>query len=506
MPGFSRRDFLKLAGLTSGALAMSGLADRLIQRRDSSLPNVIIIVFDAMSARDLSLYGYKRHSTPNFEKFAERANVYHAHHAGGNYTVPGTASLLTGTYPWTHRALNIGGLVARDLVDHNLFTAFGSQYHRLAFSQNLFPNYFFGQFAGDLDTILPASSFSLFEQMKGESFSGDLSAAYRSLDNFLFEDGSPPASLVFGLADRILLRSREARTTLDEYPRGLLRAGNYPIFYRLADVFDGLKATLGELDSAGPYLAYLHLWSPHAPYRPTKLFDGKFQDNYRPIRKPDHRFSDHLAFYKLNNRRQNYDELIANVDDEFGKLISTLEETGTLDTSYVVVASDHGESFERGVEGHITPLLYEPVTHIPLLISAPGQTQRRDIHTPTSNVDILPTLLNATGQPVPDWTDGMLLPGLGGTEDAERVLFTVEAKTNMPYTPLTKATVAMLKGNRKLIYYTGHDARDSYELYDLENDYEELTDLYPEQPSFSPYMQEELLEKLDSVNAKYRKS
>jgi len=414
MSKFSRRDFLKLAGLTSGSLAMSQLADRLLRRQDSGMPNVIIIIFDAMSARHLSLYGYKRETTPNLEKFAERANLYHAHHSGGNYTTPGTASLLTGTYPWTHRALNIGGLVERDHVEHNIFTTFGSGYHRLAFSQNLFPNYFFGQFAGDLDTILPASSFSMIEQMKGESFRRDLSAAYRSFDNFLFEDGSPPASLVFGLADRILLRSREARTTLDEYPRGLLRAGNYPIFYRLADVFDGLRVTLNELESAGPYLAYLHLWPPHAPYRPTKQFDGKFKDNYRPVKKPDHRFGDHLAFYKLNNRRQNYDELIANVDAEFGELISVLENSGALDNSYLIVTSDHGESFERGVEGHITKLLYEPVMHIPLLVSAPGQTKRRDIYTPTSNVDILPTLLNATGRPVPDWTMERFCPAWAG--------------------------------------------------------------------------------------------
>jgi len=64
----------------------------------------------------------------------------------------------------------------------------------------------------------------------------------------------------------------------------------------------------------------------------------------------------------------------------------------------------------------------------------------------------------------------------------------------------------MIKGRHKMIYYTGYDAEDSFELYDLENDYEELKDLYPDQPSFSKAMQDELLEKLDSVNAKVRKS
>lgn len=485
-------------------MAVSRLAPGLIHRQGAAPPNVIIFVFDAMSARDLSLYGYKRLTTPNLEKFAEHANVYHAHHSSGNYTTPGTASLLTGMYPWTHRAINIGGLVKHDRIDQNIFTAFGNEYHRLAFSQNLFPNYFFGQFANDIETILPASSFSIIDQMKGESFKGDLASAYRSFDNFLFEDGAPPASLVFGLADRILLRSREARTSSEDYPRGLLRAGNYPVFYRLSDVFDGLEITLNELEPAGPYLAYIHLYPPHAPYRPAKAFDNRFLDNYRPVKKPDHRFGDHLPFYKLNNRRQNYDELIANVDDEFGRLISELERTGTLNNSYIVVTSDHGESFERGVEGHITKLLYEPLIHVPLLISAPGQTTRRDIFAPTNNVDLLPTLVHATGHPFPEWTEGLLLPGLGGTEDMERSTFTVEAKGNAAYASLKKATVSMIKGRHKLAYFTGYEGEDSFEAYDLETDYEELADLYPVRPSFVERMKEELLEKLDSVNAKYR--
>ncbi|MBK8615879.1 MAG: sulfatase-like hydrolase/transferase [Anaerolineales bacterium] len=505
MSNFSRRDFLKVAGLASGAVAMSQMAPRFLSRKIDGAPNVIILVFDAMTARNLSLYGYKRETTPNLQKFAERANVYHNHHSGGNFTTPGTASLLTGTYPWTHRAFNIAGLIERERIDHNIFTAFGDQYHRLAFSQNLLPNYFFGQFAKDIETILPASSFSLIEQVTGEMFTKDSVAAYRSFDNFLFQDGSPPASLVFGLADRILLRSKEARINMNDYPRGLPRAGDHALFFQLKDVFDGVQATISELDANGPYLAYLHLWAPHTPYKPTKQFDKIFQDNYRPAKKPDHRFGTHIEYYKLNNRRQNYDEFIANVDAEFGRLIDTLEASGALDNSYVVVVSDHGESFERGVEEHVTKLLYETLTHIPLLISAPGQQARQDIYVPTNNVDILPTLLKLTGHPIPDWTEGKLLPGFGGVEDMERSQFTVEAKGNPAYAPLTQATVAMVKGSHKLIYYSGYEAEASFELYDLENDYEELEDLYPSQPSFLKALKDELLEKMDSVNKKYRK-
>jgi arylsulfatase A-like enzyme len=111
MSNFSRRDFLKIAGLASGAIAMSQIAPGFMRSVPEGRPNIIVLVLDAMSARNLSVYGYKRDTTPNFKKFAERATTYHAHMAGGNFTSPGTASLLTGTYPWTNRAFNISGLI-----------------------------------------------------------------------------------------------------------------------------------------------------------------------------------------------------------------------------------------------------------------------------------------------------------------------------------------------------------------------------------------------------------
>ena len=64
-----------------------------------------------------------------------------------------------------------------------------------------------------------------------------------------------------------------------------------------------------------------------------------------------------------------------------------------LDDTYVIVTSDHGEMFERGIRGHVTPTLYEPVIRVPLLIAKPGQREREDVYAPTSCVDLLPTLL-----------------------------------------------------------------------------------------------------------------
>jgi hypothetical protein len=117
-------------------------------------------------------------------------------------------------------------------------------------------------------------------------------------------------------------------------------------------------------------------------------------------------------------------------------------------------------------------------------------------------VDILPTLAQIAGKPVPEWSPGKILPGLGGEEDPERSIYTVEAKLSSAIGILKKATVALQKGNHKLIYYTGYEEEDSFELYDLGIDIEEMNDLYPDKPSFAGQMKEELLEAFFEANKK----
>jgi arylsulfatase A-like enzyme len=174
----------------------------------------------------------------------------------------------------------------------------------------------------------------------------------------------------------------------------------------------------------------------------------------------------------------------------------------------VVFTSDHGEMLERSTRGHLTPLLYEPITHVPLIISNPGQTKREDVLTPTSCLDVLPTLAHLVGQPIPGWGEGELLPTLGGAAHAGRSIFTVEAKSNARQAPLTKATVSMIKDEYKLIHYRGYDQGydNLYELYDLKNDPEELNDLYGSNPAIAAALQSELAAKLEEVNRPYQRA
>src|SRR5215216_5545362 len=122
----NRRDFLKLAGLLPLSLSAAPSL-RVLEKfaaAQETPKNVIVVIFDAWSAYDISLYGYARQTTPTIDRLANRAVVYHNHFSAGNFTTPGTASLLTGVLPWTHRALNLNSKVTDPYVTKSIFRAF----------------------------------------------------------------------------------------------------------------------------------------------------------------------------------------------------------------------------------------------------------------------------------------------------------------------------------------------------------------------------------------------
>jgi len=514
MPRISRRDFLKLYAALAASAAFAGAPRFLSSARteQSGKPNVLMFVFDAMSARHLSLYGYDRKTTPNLEKFAERAAVYHNHYSTANFTSPGTASLLTGMHPWTHRAFNFRGMLDRALVDRNLFKLVGEEYTCFAFTQNLWADILLSQFDMDLNFHLPCDAYSHTDNslFQPDDLSGDRTLAYYVFQDFLnlrTEETHPfPGSLFIGSAELSKALTSDREGVSAEYPRGLPTV--YDFTYENASVFAGVDHfTQSVASQSSPYLGYFHFWSPHGPYNARREFVGMFDDDLKWHSKPRHSFAQgDFSQEELQQKHREYDECIAEVDAEFGRVISDLEKSGILQNSYVVVTSDHGELFERGEIGHASALMYESVTHVPLLISAPGQDARSDFHSPTSIEDILPTILQITGKEIPDWVEGRVLPGFGGTEDVSRALFPMVAKDNATFRPLEKGTFAMIKGPYELLFFTGYkNHEDRFELYNLQEDPDELQDLFSKDINTASQMKDELLEAVDAANRNYQK-
>jgi arylsulfatase A-like enzyme len=283
-----------------------------------------------------------------------------------------------------------------------------------------------------------------------------------------------------------------------QFPRGVPNSGR--LYFTIEQVVDWLQNQFDGYSS--PFFGYIHLLPPHNPYNTRREFIDAFKDGWQPASKPENYFSEGVDEATLTLRRQLYDEFIAYVDAEFGRLFKLMEEKGVLDRTCLIFTSDHGEMFERGIWAHITPTLYEPIIHIPLLMWLPGISQRQDVFAPTSCVDLVPTLLQLAGKPIPTWCEGQVLPVFGDADqDSERSIYVVEAKENPMLSPLEIATIALLKGHHKLVHYLGYEQHPhDYEFYDLQDDPDELVDLYPTQMPVVREMQDELTNKLAQVN------
>jgi arylsulfatase A-like enzyme len=503
----SRRDLLKLASvvpLTQLPLGRPELSPgRKLQNINA--PNVLFLVFDTLTSHDCSLYGYQRETTPNLARFAERATVFHNHRAGANFTTPGTATLLTGTYPWSHRALQLQGQTDREFTGKNLFSSFRKHgYFQSAYTHNPLAMGLLFDFRESIDSIIPSRELTLVdEQISDLIFRNDWSNSYDV--EWQYVRGGlgqyPPGSLILSWLHR-LVRAFDRRMLTEAYggdfPLGIPNNNNS--FFILEDSINWLQAQLKSLPR--PFLSYVHLLPPHGPYLPRRDFLGIFRDDLRPDTKPPHPLAGGtVSPQDLVKNRTLYDEFLAYADSEFGRLVTFMEENGILDDTIVVFTSDHGEAFERGVLGHLTPLLYETLLRIPLLISLPGQQSREDVFTPTSNIDILPTLLHLTGQSIPDWIEGQILPPFQSAEPS-RSIFAVEAKSNPKLAPLTRrATVTFIRDDQKLIHYIGYpDLEEPYELYDLADDPDELENLYASSLPMASAMRDEIHAKLEQIN------
>ena len=121
------------------------------------------------------------------------------------------------------------------------------------------------------------------------------------------------------------------------------------------------------------FFAWVHLYDPHSPYEPPEPFKTRYAG--RP-----------------------YDGEIAFTDSLVGRLLDELKRLNLDDKTVVAVLADHGESLgEHGEHGH-GYFVYEQVTHIPFILSAPYSRLRgRVVDAVVPSVDVAPTLLDLLG-------------------------------------------------------------------------------------------------------------
>jgi len=263
-------------------------------------------------------------------------------------------------------------------------------------------------------------------------------------------------------------------TYFDDFDSEESRGGNLAAVQRPGA--ETIAAALGWLDErpagpeAKPVFLWLHLFEPHDPYTPPEPYLSRHPG--RP-----------------------YDGEVAWADELFGRFRDGLEERGLLDRSLVVVTGDHGEGLGQHGEGFHGFFIYDSTVHVPLLVRSPGGVGAGEVvEAPVSHVDVLPTLLDLAGRPLPESAQGRsLAPFLLGEEAGETETGAVYTESMYPLLHYGWAPLRSLRaGSYKLI-----DAPRP-ELYDLAADPEETTDIIRRERAVA----RELKERLDALTAR----
>ncbi len=165
--------------------------------------------------------------------------------------------------------------------------------------------------------------------------------------------------------------------------------------------------------------------------------------------------------------REFYREKVRVYDEQVGRVIGRLRETGLLNRSVVIVSADHGDMDTHHKLIFKGPFLYDQMVRVPLLVRAPGGLARRVRNYQAVNVDITPTLLDYAGLPVPEMQGRSLRPVVEGRRAADREFVVSEYYSKQNWAnPMRMLRTREYKYN--LHQHWGE------ELYDLRTDPQEL--------------------------------
>ncbi len=453
--------------------------------RGGDRPNIILVTFDTLTARDMSVYGYKRPTTPFISKWAESASLFTRTYSGSNFTTPTTATLMTGKRVWTHRTYHLKGSKPLKNDIENLPLMLRKEgYYNMAFIVN--PK-------ASVKTLGVSESFDIAPLPTEFSTAVSL---FEIINKFLYRSFGDKIALHDWIIKEDFILRRLVDMISQDFSITLVPPGN--AFKRFFETIDNTPDR--------PFFAWIHLMPPHYPYLPPEPYMGMFDPSpkMRTYKSQWEIYTDHSPAKMrpgINTFRARYDEFIRYSDKEFENFIMQLTAKDNLKNTAIIFSSDHGESFEHNYVGHNGPHLYEQFTHIPLVIKRPGQTEGRVINDPVEQIDIPATILDIAGIRVPSWMEGRsLLPLTKGEKLPPRHVFSMNFEKNPSRgQQITSGTIALWEGDYKLIHYL---EKNKSLLFNLKDDPDELNNLFDSEPERGRRMLGVILDNLGEVNEK----
>jgi arylsulfatase A-like enzyme len=365
------------------------VGDRIKQSRESARPlpppgssNVLLIVLDTVAASHLSLNGYERATSTTLVELAERGIRFDSAQAAASWTLPSHATMFTGR--WLHE-LSVGWLTPLDGSRPTLAEFLGARgYATAGFVAN---------------TMYCASDSGLRRGF----------TCYR---DYIFPELTAFRTPV--LVRRALVGIHPIVELLVDRPEfARLRPFGHEFWRLLVDDRKPAKVANRELldwlshreQPERPFFAFLNYFDAHAPYHLPQGRVHRFgiapTDSYRwgLIQRWAELDKTRLAPWEIAVAADAYDNCIADLDEQLGTLLDELQRRGALDRTWLIITSDHGESFgeHTGVFTHGSSL-YQTELHVPLLIIPPGGSATKQVVKETVSLrDLAATIVDVLG-------------------------------------------------------------------------------------------------------------
>jgi arylsulfatase A-like enzyme len=452
-----RNVLLGLVGMLIGLLALSSGRQAVGEQRaraglvpaSADARNVILIVWDTVRAESLSLYDYPRETTPNLARWASKGVRFSRALAPAPWTYPSHSCFFTGQWPMRVNS----------------------------------------QWQYRLDSSIPTLAEYLASrgyQTGGFSANTACCSYETGLDRGFIHYEDFPLTL-WSLIGRTVPGSwiRRNVLSLDVYDQKWINLQSRNARGINGAFLDWLRGRRRDR----PFFAFLNYFDAHDPYVPPALFAGRF--GIRPTTAREYQLlidlsqtKDRVAVRDIVMARDCYDDCIAFLDDQLGRLLEELDRQRLLEDTLVIVTSDHGEGFgTHGGFGHGNNLNLEQIA-VPLVILAPDEPAKAVVSEPVSLRDMPATVVDllglSAGSPFPGHSLAALWRSAPGqapaevtpafSEMAQATAFRPEPRPGMPRRGLKMSLVALGR------HYV-RDGTGAEQLYDLGRDPYETVDL-----------------------------
>jgi arylsulfatase len=242
------------------------------------------------------------------------------------------------------------------------------------------------------------------------------------------------------------------------------------------------------------FFLFLHFWDAHIPYVPPSPYKERYSHGTAGRIDPDigaklegrpsyplfkQNLYDFLdAMPNLDYIADLYDAEVAYLDFEIGRIFQHLELEGLLEDTMVVLFGDHGENMTEHDAWFDHAGLYDSVTHVPLILWAPGRIPAVESSAMVTLTDVMPTILETVGLPAADGIDGRsLFPLMRGETAAHRDAVMLSEATWQAARGVRTPEWKYIRFLQTTIY-----GRDGVELYDLANDPHEQVNVAEHHP------------------------